>query len=34
MATIDDPSLPLPAPQALQLLMTPTPTDQAGYCQR
>ena len=34
MATSGDPSLPPPTPQALQLLMTPTPTDQAGYYQR
>jgi pimeloyl-ACP methyl ester carboxylesterase len=34
MATSGDPSLPPPKPQALQLLMTPTPTDQAGYYQR
>jgi len=32
MATSGDPSLPPPRPEALQLLMTPTPTDQAGYC--
>jgi pimeloyl-ACP methyl ester carboxylesterase len=31
MATSGDPSLPPPRPEALQLLMTPTPTDQAGY---
>lgn len=34
MATSGDPSLPPPRPEALQLLMTPTPTDQAGYYQR
>jgi pimeloyl-ACP methyl ester carboxylesterase len=34
MATSGDPSLPPPKPEALQLLLTPTPTDQAGYCQR
>ncbi len=34
MSTSGDPSLPPPMPQALQLLMTPTPTDQAGYYQR
>jgi pimeloyl-ACP methyl ester carboxylesterase len=34
MATSGDPSLPPPTPEALQLLMTPTPTDQAGYYQR
>jgi pimeloyl-ACP methyl ester carboxylesterase len=34
MATSGDPSLPPPTPAALQLLMTPTPTDQAGYCRR
>jgi pimeloyl-ACP methyl ester carboxylesterase len=34
MATSGDPSLPPPTPQALQLLMTPTPTDQAGFYQR
>ena len=33
MATSGDPSLP-PTPEALQLLLTLTPTDQAGYCQR
>ena len=34
MATSGDPSLPPPTPEALQLLMTPTPTDQAGYYKR
>ena len=34
MATSGNPSLPPPTPEALQLLMTPTPTDQAGYCRR
>jgi pimeloyl-ACP methyl ester carboxylesterase len=34
MATSGDPSLPPPTPEALQLLMTPTPTDQAGYYRR
>jgi pimeloyl-ACP methyl ester carboxylesterase len=34
MATSGDPSLPPPRPDALQLLMTPTPTDLAGYCRR
>jgi len=34
MATSGDPSLPPPTPEALQLLLTPTPTDQAGYYQR
>lgn len=34
MATSGDPSLPPPTPEALQLLMTPTPTDHAGYCRR
>ena len=34
MSTSGDPSLPPPKPEALQLLMTPTPTDQAGYYQR
>jgi pimeloyl-ACP methyl ester carboxylesterase len=34
MATSGDPSLPPPSPEALQLLMTPTPTDQAGYYRR
>ena len=34
MASSGDPSLPPPTPEALQLLLTPTPTDQAGYCQR
>ena len=34
MSTSGDPSLPPPMPEALQLLMTPTPTDQAGYYQR
>ena len=34
MATSGEASLPPPTPQALQLLMTPTPTDQAGYYQR
>ena len=34
MATSGDPSLPPPRPDALQLLMTPAPTDQAGYCRR
>jgi pimeloyl-ACP methyl ester carboxylesterase len=34
MATSGDPSLPPPRPEALQLLLTPTPTDQAGYYQR
>lgn len=34
MATSGDPSLPPPRPEALQLLMTPTPTDQAGYYRR
>ena len=31
MATSGNPSLPPPRPEALQLLMTPAPTDQAGY---
>jgi pimeloyl-ACP methyl ester carboxylesterase len=31
MATSGDRSLPPPRPEALQLLTTPTPTDQAGY---
>jgi pimeloyl-ACP methyl ester carboxylesterase len=34
MATSSDPSLPPPTPEALQLLLTPTPIDQAGYYQR
>lgn len=34
MATSGDPSLPPPTPEALQLLMTPMPTDQAGYYRR
>lgn len=34
MATSGDPSLPPPRPEALQLLMTPTPTDEAGYHRR
>jgi pimeloyl-ACP methyl ester carboxylesterase len=34
MSTSGDPSLPPPRPDALQLLLTPTPTDQAGYFQR
>jgi pimeloyl-ACP methyl ester carboxylesterase len=34
MATSGDPSLPPPTPEALQLLMTPTPTDEAGYSRR
>jgi pimeloyl-ACP methyl ester carboxylesterase len=34
MATSGDPSLPPPTPEALQLLMTPTPTDEDGYCRR
>ena len=34
MATSGDPSLPPPTPEALQLLLTPTPTDQTGYYQR
>jgi pimeloyl-ACP methyl ester carboxylesterase len=34
MATSGDPSLPPPTPEALQLLMTPTPTDEAGYTRR
>jgi pimeloyl-ACP methyl ester carboxylesterase len=34
MATSGDPSLPPPTPEALQLLMTPTPTDQQGYYRR
>jgi pimeloyl-ACP methyl ester carboxylesterase len=34
MASSGDPSLPPPTPEALQLLLTPTPTDQAGYCRR
>lgn len=34
MATSGDPSLPSPTPEALQLLMTPTPTDQEGYYRR
>jgi pimeloyl-ACP methyl ester carboxylesterase len=31
MATSGDPSLPPPRPEAMQLLMTPTPSDQAAY---
>ena len=31
MATSGNPSLPPPKPEAMQLLMTPTPTDEAGY---
>jgi pimeloyl-ACP methyl ester carboxylesterase len=31
MATSGDPSLPPPRPEAMQLLMTPTPADRAGY---
>jgi pimeloyl-ACP methyl ester carboxylesterase len=34
MSTSGDPTLPPPRPDALQLLLTPTPTDQAGYFQR
>ena len=34
MATSGDPSLPPPTPEALQLLMTPTPTDEVGYSRR
>jgi pimeloyl-ACP methyl ester carboxylesterase len=34
MATSGDPSLPPPRPDALQLLLTPTPTDPAGYFAR
>jgi len=34
MATSGDPSLPPPTPEALQLLMTPMPTDRAGYYRR
>ena len=34
MASSGDPSLPPPTPEALQLLLTPTPTDQAGYRRR
>jgi pimeloyl-ACP methyl ester carboxylesterase len=34
MATSGDQSLPPPTPEALQLLMMPTPTDEAGYTRR
>ena len=34
MATSGAPGLPPPTPQALQVLMTPTPTDRAGYIER
>jgi pimeloyl-ACP methyl ester carboxylesterase len=34
MATSGNPSLPPPTPEAMQLLMMPTPTDRAGYCRR
>jgi len=34
MATSGDPSLPPPRPEAMQLLTTPTPTDEAGYTRR
>lgn len=34
MATSGDPSLPPPKPEALQMLLTPTPTDREGYYRR
>lgn len=34
MSTSGAPGLPMPKPEALQLLLTPTPTEQAAYYQR
>lgn len=31
MSTTGDPNLPTPAPEAMKLLLTPTPTDREGY---